>query len=272
MILPAPDTDLSALRDRTMGIPARRAAGVHLVTLEPGFSHWEMTVPAWMTEPDGSVPPGALGILVDATLGTAVMSAAPSGLSMVTSHLQLEVLRPLTVVDGPLTCIGRPTAMQDRFALSAAEVTDGAGTVVMRAAMGSVMFEPTDGPDASLADVDRGGDDLAMTVATVDGALTTTCTPAHSWLANSSGGLHGGAGFLIGERTSQAAVDGAAGPAMRPVEVRAAFLRRIPAQGEVIEASAQLVHRGRRLAATRGEVRGPDGRPAVLIDATYIPA
>ena len=259
MISPGPDThlgDLTVLRERTMRIPARRVAGVVVVELARGFSHWEMAIPEWMTELDGSVPAGALGILIDATLGTAVMSAVGSGLSMVTSHLQLEVLRPLEATDGPLTCIGRPTAIQDRFALSAAEVTDAAGTVVARAAMGSVMFEraPEQGPNG------------------VDGTTTTTRTPAHQWLANSFGGLHGGAGFLIGERTMQAAVDGGEGPVMRPVEVRAAFLRPIPAEGEIIEASAQLVHRGRRLAATRGEVRGPDGRPAVLVDATYVPA
>src|SRR5438105_14686957 len=151
MILPAADTDLSILLDRVMTIPARRVAGVAVVELVPGFSHWQMVIPVWMTELDGSVPAGALGILIDATLGTAVMSAAGEGLSMVTSHLQLEVLRPLMATDGPLTCIGRPTAMQERFALSAAEVTDGAGMVVARAAMGSVMFEsvPDQGPRGS---------------------------------------------------------------------------------------------------------------------------
>src|SRR5439155_17104467 len=237
MISPGPDThlgDLTVLRERTMRIPARRVAGVVVVELARGFSHWEMAIPEWMTELDGSVPAGALGILIDATLGTAVMSAVGPGLSMVTSHLQLEVLRPLEATDGPLTCIGRPTAMQERFALSAAEVTDAAGTVVARAAMGSVMFEsvPDQGPHGS--DNGTGGDALGMTIAGIEGTTTTTRTPAHRWLANSFGGMHGGAGFLIGERTMQAAVDGGDGPAMRPVEVRAAFLRPIPADDGVI--------------------------------------
>src|SRR5438445_2252702 len=176
MIMPASDTDLTALLDRTMLIPARRVAGVEVVELLPGFSHWHMDIPAWMTEADGSLPPGALGILIDATLGTSVMSAARPGLSMVTSHLQLEVLRPLTAGDGPLTCIGRPTAMQERFALSAAEVTDAAGTVVARAAMGSVMFESPRAQGPYGSDDGSGGGALGMTIAGVDAGTTTTRT------------------------------------------------------------------------------------------------
>ena len=58
---------------------------------------------------------------------------------------------------------------------------------------------------------------------------------------------------------------------MRPVELRAAFLRRIEADGHIIETVASVAHRGRRLGAARCELRAPNGKPALLIDATYIP-
>jgi uncharacterized protein (TIGR00369 family) len=90
--------------------------------------------------------------------------------------------------------------------------------------------------------------------------------------ANSSGGLHGGFGVLMGERVLDAALRAALHDerSMRPVELRAAFLRPIVADGRAIECRATVMHQGRRLAAVRGEVRDHYGRPAVLVDATYV--
>jgi uncharacterized protein (TIGR00369 family) len=90
--------------------------------------------------------------------------------------------------------------------------------------------------------------------------------------ANSSGGIHGGFGVLMGERTLDVAIRTVLGDdrLMRPVELRAAFLRPIVADGTPVECRAVVMHLGRRLAAARGEVRDHRGRPAVLVDATYI--
>jgi uncharacterized protein (TIGR00369 family) len=90
--------------------------------------------------------------------------------------------------------------------------------------------------------------------------------------ANASGGIHGGFGVLMGERTLDLALRTAlAGErSMRPVEVRAAFLRPIVADGTPVESRAMVMHLGRRLAAARGELCDHRGRPAVLVDATYI--
>ncbi|WP_262322383.1 PaaI family thioesterase [Acidiferrimicrobium sp. IK] len=95
-------------------------------------------------------------------------------------------------------------------------------------------------------------------------------------LANSRATVHGGVGALVGERVLDLALrvaleareGGAVG--MSLVELRAAFVRNIPADGSRIEARGTIMHLGRRLAAGRGEVRTADGRPAVLIDATYL--
>jgi len=269
MIIPLAAADIPALLDRTNGIPARAAAQVACVKLDPAHSHWVMATPGWLTDADGSVPLGALGILVDATLGTAVMSSVAPQLAMVTSHLQIEALTPLRADMGPLTCIGRPTALAERFALSAADVTDAEGSVVARASMGSVMFPRTDDTEVTTDDVGDPGE-LGIEIVERSPGGVRTRTAAHEWLANSYGGLHGGAGFLIGERTLQLAIDPGDLP-MRAVEVRAAFLRPIPADGHTIESVATVAHRGRRLGAARGEVRSPDGRPALLVDATYVP-
>lgn len=75
-----------------------------------------------------------------------------------------------------------------------------------------------------------------------------------------------------GERTLDVALRAAITDAwsVRPVELRAAFLLPIPATGAPIESRASVVHLGRHLAAARGELRHRQGRPAVLVDATYI--
>ena len=90
--------------------------------------------------------------------------------------------------------------------------------------------------------------------------------------ANSTGGIHGGFGVLMGERALDVALRAAITDerSMRPVELRAAFLRPIPATGAPIECRATVMHLGRRLAAARGEVCDQQGRSAVLVDATYI--
>ena len=268
-------TNLAAVLERATNIPARGACGVSPIALEVGRSEWRMDTPTWMTDADGTIGPGTLGVLVDATLGTCVMSAVPTGWAMVTSHLQLEVLRPICPEIVTLTCVGRPTAVDEHFALSAGEVTDEHGSLVARATMGSVLFAgrpdqvaPTDAflavPEEPILHTELLAD---------DGMTITTRTIAPPWLANSFGGLHGGAGFLIGGRTLDLAIRRAdpGDRPMRTVDVRVSFLRPVPADGRSVESTGTVVHRGRRLGAARGELRGPDGRPALLLDATYVP-
>ena len=255
---------MAPIIERALAMPAARAAGIACVALAAGHSQWQMDVPDWMVDTDGSVPAGSLGILADTSLTSACVAAVADRQSVVTSHLQFELLAPLRT--RTLVCTALTTALGDGWALSAGEVETGDGTVVARISMGAVLFEQprAQGPAATGSDLDARV--LGM-VSTSAGNAVTTCTPAYAWLANAYGGLHGGAGFLIGERTLQLAM----GPTMRALEVHAVYLRPIPADGQLVESVATVAHRGRRLAAARGEVNAPSGKPAVLVDATYIP-
>ena len=164
-------------------------------------------------------------------------------------------------------------AVDERFALSAGDVTDQHGSLVARATMGSVLFAR---PPDQVAPADAAAPDLPTLpteLLTDDGVTITARTIAPPWLANAFGGLHGGAGFLTGAHTLDLAMrqaDAGDNP-MRTVDVRASFLRPIPADGRAVESTATVMHRGRRLGVARGELRGSDGRPALLLDATYVP-
>jgi hypothetical protein len=49
------------------------------------------------------------------------------------------------------------------------------------------------------------------------------------------------------------------------------YLRPIPADGHLMKSVGTIAHLGRRLGAARDEVKAPEGKPALLIDATYVP-
>lgn len=281
-------TEPVPVRRHLDGIPARVSAGVREVALRAGHSVLEMVIPPWLTDADGIVVPGALGIIADSALGTAVMSTVPLDHGMVTSHLHLELLQTIPRGTSGLRAEGRQSWLRGRFGIGEGEVTTADGTPVAKASIGSLLLDrparferssppPVEAPSTSARPhplvagapvhdalrsvvVEAGGDGVRISV---------TAAPD---LANSAGGVHGGVGVLLGERVLDLALRHALAGArvMRAVELRAAFVRPIAADGRRIECRAVIAHLGRRLAAARGEVLDHDGRPAVLVDATYI--
>jgi uncharacterized protein (TIGR00369 family) len=192
--------------------------------------------------------------------------------------------------------VAEQRALDDTFGLAEGDVQIENGTVLAKATIGSVVLDaaarseraPERAPAAtstSIATPTRSHpqchrltagepvlEGLGVTVLRAGRTGVRVAMPASPRLANSSGGLHGGFGVLMGERTLDLALRAALDrdQRMRPVELRASFLRPIVANGSPIECRAAVLHLGRRLAAARGEVRDHRGRPAVLVDATYL--
>jgi uncharacterized protein (TIGR00369 family) len=269
-------------------IPARDWAGIHELEVARGRSLQEMK-PRRLTDAAGAVVPGALGILADSALGTAVMTTVPEEFAMVTTHLHLELLQAIPPGRPTIRCAGRQGWLQGRFGLGEGDLFTTDGTPIARATIGSLLIDawPDADPDAGPPTPESRPDaahallmgapvhaELRTRVLSASELAVEVTLEARSELANSGGGLHGGIGFLVGERTLELALVSAGGGsrALRPVELRAAFLRRIAADGRPIRCRASLNHLGRRLASAHGEVLDQQGRPAVVVDATYISA
>jgi uncharacterized protein (TIGR00369 family) len=266
-------------------IPAWVTAGLEEPLAAPRRSEQRCTVPAWMHDASGSVPPGALAILGDAALGSAVMSTMPIGWAMATSHLHLELLGAISGGTTALSCTGEQRWVDDRFGLAEGDIGDDHGVVIAKVTMGAVVLhtpahherppmigaEPPGRPHP-VAAASPVLTELGAAVVSVERSGVRMLTVARDRFANTAGGLHGGFGVLMGERTLDVALQAALPDerVMRPVELRAAFLRPIVADGTPIECGASVIHLGRRLAAARGEVCDHRGRPAVLVDATYL--
>ncbi len=88
--------------------------------------------------------------------------------------------------------------------------------------------------------------------------------------ANSSGGVHGGVIALMGERALRLALSTVTAPeAVRPLELDVLYLRRLPADGSLVQAFAEVVQRTRRFVVLHSEVQDPTGRAAALLRASY---
>jgi uncharacterized protein (TIGR00369 family) len=266
-------------------IPARSAAGVRGVLTEAGRVVNEMDVPRWLTDATGTVVPGALAILADSALGSAVMSTVPLGRSMVTTYLHLQLVRAVGLDVSTLRADGRQAWLGAGSGIGEGDITDADGMLVAKASIGSLLLDQArpDGPPLLPVDARlEGSSHPLLAGAPVHGVLRTevvqasrdgvrVVVPAQPALANSSGGVHGGAGVLFGERAIDLALRaGDPDRAPRPVELRASFLRRIDADGRPIECRATIVHRGRRLVAGRCEVYDHRGRVAVEVELTYL--
>ena len=272
-----------------LSIPAWSSGGLRQVEVAARRCVHEMDVPSSLRDADGAVAPGALAILSDSTLGFAVMTTVPTPLTMATSHLHLELLRAMPSTATVLRCSGEQRSLDDHFGLAEGDIVSDDGTELARATIGAVLFNgarrPARAPDEA-QDTDHahqarthhkmtGSPVLELLGARLVSTRSTgirVTAEAKPEFANSSGGLHGGFGVLMGERVLDAALRVSLHDelSMRPVELRAAFLRPIVANGRAIECRATVMHRGRRLAAVRGEVRDHQGRSAVLVDATYV--
>jgi uncharacterized protein (TIGR00369 family) len=251
-----------------------------------------MRAPATLLDHEGVTATGALAVLADGVLGFAITFGLAQAVGMVTTHLHLELLRPLPPGTVVLHATGRRRGLHGTFAIGEADISTADGEPLAQATIGALFLTrpPPDELHAPAPQAVRAPGPLPAARshrlvgdAPVHRLLRTqvrragrtgvrTTVHAEPGFANSVGGVHGGVGVLMGERALDLALRAALRDErrLRPVELRAAFLRPIAADGRSVECHAATMHLGRRLAAVRGEVRDHDGRPAVLVDATYV--
>lgn len=96
--------------------------------------------------------------------------------------------------------------------------------------------------------------------------------PAHEWLCSPGPYLYGGALALLADAALTAAVmpDLPAGVVALPVDLKLRFIRPVmPGSGTTV-ARARVVHRGKALAVTQGQITTADGKVAVLAEASMM--
>ncbi|MEV8539624.1 hotdog domain-containing protein [Streptomyces sp. NPDC051572] len=282
-----PQSSLLTPADDLMGIASTRRAD--------GSVDARMAPLPRCVDDSGDIAAGALFVLADVVLGQASVRRLPPDRFIVTTNLHLDVVARPTLTGGDIRGTGRVDAVDEFGVMASAELVDRAGKLIA----------VTTGRFAVVAHDSRD----AGTMTTPDTAVPRGLRPAESSLAaraadripvhamlglgpletegpefrfaidarpefsNGRGGVHGGIGALIGEQAAGHALLRTLPPEsrMRPVEIRACFLRPLEAGGAPFACTAEVLHAGRRLAATSARVSTPDGRPAVLVDVLHAP-
>jgi len=269
-------------------IPAWHAVGMRRVHLGSGEWVQEMDSQLGLLDQDGRLAPGALAVLADSALGYAAARAAPPGLGMVTTHLHLELPGPVPRELTTVRCSALSRSLGSTSGFAHGDVTDQDGVVLAHTTMRSFYIQPrrppptramnghprtSTEPDPSLVEGVPVLESIGTRVIEVGDGRAHILVESSPRFANTSTGLHGGFGALMGERALDLALRSVLGPtrAMALVELRIAYLRMVPASGQLIECRADVIHLGRSLAATRAEVLAPDGRVAVTVDAMHAP-
>ena len=254
-------------------IPARVVAGLDdpVAIGDRVVSH--MAVSTALRDSRGALIPGALAILADWCLGVAVIDSDHP--AMLTTHLHLELLEPVPGHSTMLRCSAGLRGIRGTFGLAESTITDENDNMLGYATLGAMLVSAPDQwntthnnspPVAEFEDVDA----LLQTRVkrtTADGADVSFGASAN--LANAFGIIHGGIGAMMGARAIDLALGTDGATALCLADLRAVFLRGIPASSGEIDCRVTVLHRGRRLAVARAELLGNDGRVAITVDATY---
>ena len=107
--------------------PIMRLLAIEFVEAEAGRVVFAVTPAEFHYNPIGSVHGGLAATLCDSAMGCAVHSALPAGDGYTTLELKVNLVRPLTVETGQVTCEGRVLHLGARVATAEARVTDAAG-------------------------------------------------------------------------------------------------------------------------------------------------
>ncbi|MFE6509457.1 PaaI family thioesterase [Nocardioides sp. NPDC057767] len=224
------DPDFSALLKATQGHP-ERAFGVELE--ERGDIVTGRTRAGVLPlGADGKLAAGALGVLVDDTLGFALVGAARRPSWSVSVEIALDFVGPLTGASG-LHATGLATDLDGTAGFAQGEVRDDQGRMLVSARQHG-RYVPLPTPDRMAPRLERlltGSDVLDLlgaTVSTEAAATTLTIDDPAPWLNNLET-LHGGIGICAAEAAATCAtLDGA--EALRTTSISAAFGR--PMRGD----------------------------------------
>jgi uncharacterized protein (TIGR00369 family) len=126
--------------------PIHHLTGMRPTEADHGTATFTMPASGWLLSPPGYVQLGALAVLADGPLGSAVQSALPPMTAYTTAELSMNSLRPVTAQSGTLVCRGRLILAGRSLGLSECVLEDGSGRMVAHGTSRCVIFPPMGAP------------------------------------------------------------------------------------------------------------------------------
>lgn len=211
--------------------------------------------------------PGPVLVLGDMALSLAIASTLAESQHITTLTMHVTGIAPPRP-GAALEAVARVDHEGDDFAVASAEVRDEDGTKVALLSCRSAMFRSRSTANRSWTAMSPAPDPLAAmdVVTTQDGSATVATMPAAAGMANAGGVLQGGVlGALAAHAVDVAIADARPHLAESGTDLEFTYLRGVPTDGAPATARAELVHAGSRFASARAEVRGIDGKLALVV-------
>lgn len=122
--------------------PIFQLLGIQAVSADAGRVVFAFTPDERHYNPIGSVHGGVFATLLDSVMGCAVHSTLPVGAGYTTLELKTNILRPLTLNSGRVTCEGTTIHVGARTATAEGRMTDARGKLVAHATTTCLILRP----------------------------------------------------------------------------------------------------------------------------------
>ena len=132
--------------------PIHHLTGMQPTEAQPGSATFTMPASPWLLCPQGFVQLGAMAILADGPLGSAIQTALPSFTGYTTAELSMNYARPVTPDSGTLVARGRLVFAGRSLGLSETVIEDARGRIVAHSTSRCVIFPPMGPPPSDLPD------------------------------------------------------------------------------------------------------------------------
>lgn len=210
----------------------------------------------WLRRPDGAVPAGVLGVLVDDVLGYALFSGRPADHWSVSAEITLDVVGPLPA-DGWLRAEGSLVQADALGGFATGRVTTEDGRLVALAGQrGRFVAALGVGAEATAYSPIAGSEDVVPWLGRRYVGTEPFVVP--DLLANPMGNVHGGISLCLSDLVARDALGGD----LVTASVHTTYTRGIPT-GSTLRYDAQVLHGGRSLAVV--DVTGSvDGKRATV--------
>ncbi|MCL2582835.1 MAG: hotdog fold thioesterase [Streptosporangiales bacterium] len=248
-----------------------------------------MVTGPWLAGPEGAVPGGSLGVLVDNTLAFALLhDRRYTGKWSVSAQISVDLCAPVPADGTLLTARCGKAYFGEKGGLATGTVTAADGTLIAHCAQHTRWIasdvkaedieaflaarEADSGTPAS--EIVAAGGPASLTelldtrVKAADGGAIVEL-PVVRELANPLGNLHGGITFAAVDLAAQAALRSAGAP-VHAQSIRVAYPRPLP-PGQTVRFEAQVVHRGRSLGLVDVTAGNEAGKPCVVASVTTGP-